>query len=421
MYWQRGIQFDLIAQAITRDRFFLLRSCLHYVDINNRPSQADRFWKIKPIINSVRNACLSIPRNVSCFSIDEQMIPFLGRIPYRQYVRNKPRPVGLKNFVITTSKGLVLDFEIYQGENTPLDRSLGLGPAVVLRLAKTIPEHSVLFFDRYFTTVSLLDRLNAINIKATGTIMNNRLKNIHFNEDKKFKQGKWEELTRSDDQIVAIKWKDSKCVTVLSTATGAEPHTMVTRWSKAEKKYIEVPSPSVIKTYNQNMGGVDVCDQQLEAYRTWIKTKKWTLKVALHFIDLSIVNAWMEYRQDALNMGIQKKNIKDLMEFKMEIARDWLAASIKNKRPLAFDSSSSGEDNLEPTEPQHKVQNYRTPFPPEHKAKDKYEHWPIVDDLKTARNCRNKKCKSRTRVRCSKCNIYLCLTTKNTCFKDFHV
>ncbi|KAL4101082.1 hypothetical protein QTP88_021102 [Uroleucon formosanum] len=75
----------------------------------------------------------------------------------------------------------------------------------------------------------------------------------------------------------------------------------------------------------------------------------------------------------------------------MEIARNWLAASIKNKRPLAFDSSSSGEDNLKPTEPQHKIQNYRTPFPPEHKAKDKYEHWPIVDDLKTARNCRNKK------------------------------
>jgi len=58
------------------------------------------------------------------------------------------------------------------------------------------------------------------------------------------------------------------------------------------------------------MGGVDVCDQQLEAYRTWIKTKKWTVKVTLHFIDLSIVNAWMEYRQDALNMGIQKKKYK---------------------------------------------------------------------------------------------------------------
>lgn len=110
MYWQRGIQFDLIAQAITRDRFFLLRSCLHFVDVNNRPPHADRFWKIKPIIDSVRNACLSIPRNIGCFSIDEHMIQFFGRIPHRQYGRNKPRPVGQKNFVVTTSKGLVLDF-----------------------------------------------------------------------------------------------------------------------------------------------------------------------------------------------------------------------------------------------------------------------------------------------------------------------
>lgn len=37
-----------------------------------------------------------------------------------------------------------------------------------------------------------------------------------------------------------------------------------------------------------------MCDQQLEAYRIWVKTKKWTLKIALHFIDLAIVNARME-------------------------------------------------------------------------------------------------------------------------------
>lgn len=105
------------------------------------------------------------------------------------------------------------------------------------------------------------------------------------------------------------------------------------------------------------------------------------------------------------------------MEFKMEIAREWLAASVKNKRSLTYNSSSSTEDNFEP---EHKIKNYRTLIPPEHKVKDKYDHWPIVDDLKTARNCRKKSCKRSTRVRCSKCNIYLCLTIKNTCFKDFH-
>lgn len=80
------------------------------MDINNCLPQADRFWKIKPILDVIRNACLSIPHEVDCFSIDEQMIPFLGRCLHREYARNKPRPVGLKYFVITTLKGLALDF-----------------------------------------------------------------------------------------------------------------------------------------------------------------------------------------------------------------------------------------------------------------------------------------------------------------------
>lgn len=54
------------------------------------------------------------------------------------------------------------------------------------------------------------------------------------------------------------------------------------------------------------MGGVDLCNQQMEAYRTWIKSKKWTIKVAVHFIDLAIVNAWMEYKEDAIKMNIPR-------------------------------------------------------------------------------------------------------------------
>jgi hypothetical protein len=98
------------------------------------------------------------------FSIDEQMIPFEGKCPSRQYVKGKPRPVGLKNFVVTTKTGLVLDFEIYQGSSTPLPRrDLGLGPAVILRLAQSLPEFSSLYFDRYFTTVPLVEELEKKN------------------------------------------------------------------------------------------------------------------------------------------------------------------------------------------------------------------------------------------------------------------
>jgi len=81
------------------------------------------------------------------------------------------------------------NFEIYQGIDTLFqDKSLGLVLAVVLHLSQSIPEGSVLFFDRYFTTVSLLDRLLSKGIKSTGTIMSNRLKNVHFSQDKNFKE-----------------------------------------------------------------------------------------------------------------------------------------------------------------------------------------------------------------------------------------
>ena len=80
------------------------------------------------------------------YSIDEQMTPFTGRCPFRQFVKNKPQPVGFKVFVTTASSGLVLDFEVYQGQTTELlNPELGLGPSVVMTLVRTLP-HKVFYF-----------------------------------------------------------------------------------------------------------------------------------------------------------------------------------------------------------------------------------------------------------------------------------
>lgn len=99
-------------------------------------------------------------------------------------------------------------------------------------------------------------------------------------------------------------------------------------------------------------------------YRSWFKSKKWTVKVAAHFIDLAIVNAWMEYKEDATKMQIPRKNIKDLMEFKINIAKEWLSAPITtNKRPNEDDPSDANE------EPPNKVQNYRASLPTEKEVK----------------------------------------------------
>ncbi|KAH8009210.1 hypothetical protein HPB51_012708 [Rhipicephalus microplus] len=186
MYWRRGYQVDQVTNVMPREEFKTLRSCLHFVDTQMPPNKPEenRLWKVQPIIDAVCKRCHKLDRAPVSYSIDEQIIPFTGRCSLRQYVKGKPRPLGLKNFVLTTSAGLVIDFEVYQGKSTPLaGTALGLGPNVVLRLVETLPKHSSVYFDRYFTTIPLLDALIDKEIDATGTIVTNRVKNIHFQSD----------------------------------------------------------------------------------------------------------------------------------------------------------------------------------------------------------------------------------------------
>ncbi|KAL3216925.1 hypothetical protein MRX96_032713 [Rhipicephalus microplus] len=415
MYWKRGYHFDLISSVMTREEFKKLRSSLHFVD-TEKPREADdvnRLWKVQPIIDAVRTRCTQLERAPRCYSVDEQMIPFTGRCPLRQYVKGKPRPLGLKNFVVTTSEGLVMDFEIYQGKSTPLaETSLGLGPNAVLRLVRTLPEKSSIFFDRYFTTIPLLDELLKKGIDGTGTIMANRIRSVRFRSDSEMKQGDLDELTRNDEKVAIVKWKDSKTVLLASTCAGATNVEPVKRWSKKEKKYIDVPAPEVVRRYNASMGGVDTCDQLIEYYRVAVKTKKWTLKVSLHMVDLAIANCWLEYRDACRKDAVLRRNTMSLLDFRLAVA-EALCASPKRKRL---------ESNNENVQPNHSTE--RSPgaakIPGVDKRLDSYDHWPSVDSLSSARCCRLAGCTSRTRTRCEKCNVYLCLSSDKNCFKVFH-
>lgn len=156
LYWSRISAVPLVTETMTRDRFFELRGMLHFVDLSQTTDAQteNKLFRAEPIIESFRKACLELPRP-KAVSVDEQMIPFSGRCPARQYVPSKPNPVGLKNFVLSSSDGLVLDFVIYTGKGTVPEadtKELGLGGAIVKRLLHTVPEEQPVhvFTDRFF-------------------------------------------------------------------------------------------------------------------------------------------------------------------------------------------------------------------------------------------------------------------------------
>ncbi|KAF2881034.1 hypothetical protein ILUMI_25141 [Ignelater luminosus] len=120
---------------------------------------------------------------------------------------------------------------------------------------------------------------------------------------KKKVRGCFEYKTSKDNDVMMSRWNDNNIVTVTSNVTPAYPIRNVKRYSSKDKKQIFVTQPNIIHIYNDNMGGVHRCDQNLSLYRTSIRGKKWYFPLFTHCIDMVIENAWQLHRISGGNLN----------------------------------------------------------------------------------------------------------------------
>jgi len=62
-YWSTELRLPAVADIMSRDRFFDLNRFLHFSDnstavTNREDSNYDRFYKVRPLLTYLRNACL---------------------------------------------------------------------------------------------------------------------------------------------------------------------------------------------------------------------------------------------------------------------------------------------------------------------------------------------------------------------------
>ena len=263
--------------------------------------------------------------------------------------------------------------------------------------------HHSIYFDRYFSSVKLLEMLGERGFHGTGTCMSNRVPaevRGLLKSDKEMKReprGTTDAVSRHDGAMTFTKWSDKRTIVMISTQHSLEPVDTVQRWNKIEKCYAEVSRPNVVAQYNHSMGGVDMCDRLLSFYRCRIRTKKWPIRVFFHFMDWSVVNAFLQYKQHCKLADISLKY--DLLSFKQYIAE----ALIASGGAQVFVNVSS------------------IPTTTVNAAREA-SHMPIAVCLPQGcfPRCRNPGCSKKTHTKCRTCGIFLCIKSNANCFQTYH-
>lgn len=96
--------------------------------------------------------------------------------------------------------------------------------------------------------------------------------------------------------MVLTKLLDNRTVVLSSNFTSIGESDLVKRWDKSDKTFLNVSCPEVAKGYNIAIGGVDVFNSYISLYKKNINSKKWTLRLIFHNIDMTVCNSWLQYK-----------------------------------------------------------------------------------------------------------------------------
>lgn len=419
-YWKNSCRISQVADVIPLRRFEQIKTVLHFADNSLLPLDTpDRLFKVRNVIESIRNNMRLIPIEQH-LSVDEQIVPYKGKSGLKQYNPKKPKKWGYKFFCLAGASGIVYDFEVYCGstnqpENLP---DISASSNVVIRLAERIPKNQnfLLFYDNWFCSPALQIELIRNGIHSLGTVRTNRVPDNHLPSDKilqKQGRGRYVEkvATQGNTNLRLVKWYDNKAVTLLSTFSSASPETTIKRYDRKKKEQVTIKCPSAILVYNKFMCGVDLIDSLLALYRTKIRSRKYYLRIFFHLMDMCVIIGWLWYRRACNDCGIPKRQQLSLFDFKADVAQSLCWAGKNGKAEKRGRPSSSA--------PSTKAKKSNVSVPPNADCRsDKTDHWPEYEN-KTGR-CKNGKCQKITKVKCSKCDCYLCFVGGRNCFREFH-
>jgi hypothetical protein len=421
-------------------RFEDILRCLHWEDSAlfskeeiNAKNKEDCFWRVQELEGLLSER---FQHHYGCgqsLDGDEQGIPAKCYHSAIQYNGDKPYKYFFKLYCLNDSISKYMhNFYLFRGKDSDKRPGISASAFPIVKLTDHEMYHGknhIVYVDNYFNSIALCRYLlEQRSIHTVGTLRTNRIpkqlvpKDWWFKKSTKIQRGSMKSRQVADSLFVT-SWYDKKPVNMLHTfKTTKEPvarHSKNTT-SKAYEK-IQIQRPTVVRAYNEGMGGTDAFDQKLSYYRPSINTKRWPHRIFFHLFQCSLINAHIIYKE---RLGLQKHDpLDDLFGFTNRIL-DGIVVKYVNGADIndVDDEEPEDEEVL-----QHSPVKRMRHVPP--KATDVSRHYPYSMPTKVRGTrhvnrvvCRGPGCTKKVLTFCHECKVGLCLDLigGTNCWQKYH-
>ena len=414
-----------LQNTMSENRFNSLMNAWHFLDTTElsdeeyrKMKEADCFFLVRGLLDHLRDKFLQNYRPGRLGSVDESIMRWKGRHKARCFNKSKPHHYHLKKWSFCCFEtGYIINSYPYEGEDETRPAHISASEFPVFKLTQPECLHKlgmIIVSDNFFTSPGTIEINSIRGNHAVGTVRSNRKGLPTFENIRNRERGHMEQYCTSmshnpERKMYCVKWLDNKDVIVLSDFPSYLTECFRRRSRKdGPFRRMSVPQPSVIKTYNQGMGGVDSADQRLAILLQNIKTSKWPPRMMMQSINEVCFNASVLYR-----LKHKKDNHYSIVDFTIglckQLAKNWSIDSLYDNKRRSFKKNDSFTGIF--LSKCYPVAEFDENFNPGEK-KNQFKR------LK----CRV--CFNKCDIKCAGCKVHLCVKPRDpnseSCWVKFH-
>ncbi|CAF1319632.1 unnamed protein product [Adineta ricciae] len=271
--WRRNpLESPIFKATMSRERFEKIISCLRFDDKTTREGRgkSDKFAAIRTDV-----------------TIDELLLGFRVKCPFRQFIPKKHDKYGLKFWLcVDVDSYYVLNAFPYIGRQPHQERQTQIGASVVLELLLPLYDSNRnVSIDNFFTSVPLVKELQMKNLTLIGTLRKNKPEiPIEFQSNRKREIGPSLFGFHGGLTLASFVHKQNKAALLLC--------------SKHHDNQVNMKNgkPIIVLDYNKTKGTVDTVDQMCHKYTAKRGTRRWPLCVFYGMIDIAAINALIVWK-----------------------------------------------------------------------------------------------------------------------------